>query len=262
MKKLLLVLTLAVGLTFVSCNVQERIVFNQQMGGVYETSFDLSKMLELSASMGAPSTDATSKKIDTVIVFNDVLVQYKDSIATLPKERQMQLEKMKDMTMRMHMDNDASIFKFNISKDFESFNDIEFVSYEIDEMLSLAKNNTEDAPTGPGSDLLKTDKVRYFFENNRFRRVDEKLLNADEVTDEVVEDEADLLTKGMLAEFDDMLTGSKITLTYVFPKKIKSVSMDSAIIATDGKTVTYEVDWKTLSDNKKLLENFEVLLED
>lgn len=262
MKKLLLLFS--VSIVFVSCNVQERIVFNEQMGGVYETSFDLSQMLEAAGSMGARNPDKVSKKMDTIITFNDVLVKYKDSIATLPKEKQMQLQKMKDMTMRMQMDEDANVFKFNIGKTFKDFSDIELVSYEMDEMMDLAKENAAGPQgAGPGGDMLKTEKVRYFFENNTFKRVDENLVNAEE--GEVVEEEEtqeDMMMKGMMAEFDDMLRDSKMTLEYVFPKKIKSVSMEGAKIGPDGKSVTFEVDWKTLTDNKKMLENFEVVLED
>ncbi len=261
MKKLLLIAVVVIAV--VSCNVQERIVFNENMGGTYQTSFDLSSMLEAAGSMGPSSSDKPSKVMDTVIVFNDVLVKYKDSIATLPKEKQEQLQKMKDMTLRMQMDESKNIFKMNIGKDFKSFSDIEFVSYEMDEMMNLAKDNTTGSPAaGPGGDMLKTEKVRYYYENNIFRRVDEKLVNAEEGGEVEEEVEEDMMMKGMMAEFDDMLSDSKMTLEYVFPKKVKSVSMDGAQISPDGKTVTFEVDWKTLMDNKKLLENFEVILED
>jgi hypothetical protein len=262
MTKSLFALCAAVALVFISCNVQERIVFNEHMGGSYETSFDLSQMLEAAGSMGASSTDTPSKKMDTLITFNDILVKYKDSISSLPKEKQAQLQNMKNMTMRMQMDEENNIFKFNIGKEFASFRDIEFVSYEMDEMMDLAKNSAAQG-AGPAGDMLKTEKVRYFFENNTFKRVDEKLLNAEEGVLEVLEEsEEDMMMQGMLAEFDDMLVESKMKLEYVFPRKVKSVSMEGAKISPDGKTVTFQVDWKTLMDDKKLLENFEVVLEE
>ncbi|MFT5078705.1 MAG: hypothetical protein ACI917_001221, partial [Patiriisocius sp.] len=226
MKKSLVVLCAAVALAFVSCDVQERIVFNEHMGGSYETSFDLSQMLESVGSMGASSKDEPSKKLDTLITFNDILVKYKDSIATLPKEKQVQLQNMKNMTMRMQMDEGNNIFKFNIGKEFARFSEIEFVSYEMDEMIDLAKNNAAQE-AGPAGDMLKTEKVRYFFENNTFKRVDEKLVNSEEVELEVVEEsEEDMMMQGMMAEFDDMLLESKMKLEYVFPRKVKSVSME------------------------------------
>lgn len=264
MKKLLWVFTLA--LAVVSCNVQERIVFNENMGGSYQSSFDFSQIIEATGSMGASSSDKATKKMDTLITFNDVLVQYKDSIATLPKEKQAQLQKMKDMTLRMQMDEDKNIFNFTVNKEFTTFNEIEFVSYEIDEMMNLAKDNAAGSQAaGPGGDMLKTDKVRYFFEDNTFKRVDEKLVGEQEgVVNDAEEEntEAALMMKGLMGEFGDMLAGSKMKLAYVFPKKVKSVSMDGAKIGPDGKSVTFEVDWKTLTDNKKLLENFEVVLEE
>lgn len=263
MKKLSFVLSVVIAIVFVSCNVQERIVFNEQMGGTYDTSFDLSQMLEAAGSMGAASSGKMPKKLDTLIVFNDVLVKYKDSIATLPKEKQEQLQKMKDMTLRMQMDDDKNIFKFNIGKDFKQFADIELVSYEMDEMMNLAKSNTGgNAASGPGGDMLKADKVRYYFEDNTFRRVDEKLAKMEDGEAVEEEIEEDPMMKGMMAQFDDMLAESKMKLEYVFPRKVKTVSMDGAQISPDGKTVTFVVDWKTLMDNKKTLENFEVVLEE
>jgi len=260
MKKVLFFISAILVLTVTSCNVQERIVFNEEMGGVYETSFDLSNMLQIAGATGTSTSDKSSKKMDTIIKFNDVLVMYKDSIASLSQEKQQQLKNMKDMNLHMQMDQENSIFKFKIDKAFKSFKEIELVSYELDEMMNLAKENaTTTTPQGPGADMLKTDKVRYIFENNIFKRVDEKLFIEHEVEQEPVA-EADMMMQGLMSEFEDLLTESKMTLEYVFPKRVKSVSHEEAIISPDGKTVTFVVDWKSLMDNEKLLESFEVEL--
>jgi len=273
MKKLLFGFVLAV-VTLVSCNVQERIIFDKNMGGTYESSFDLSGMMKIAGEGKPASADKKAEKMDTLFVFNDLLEQYKDSIATLSPEKQAELEKMKGMKMRMVMDEEAGIFNMTVDKEFANFGEVAFVSYQMDEMMNMAKTETgQQSPDGGMNDMLKTDKVEYTFKNNTFSRVDAKLArknavrdtDSGEVEDESAEAEDDMaaaMMKGMLGEFEDALRESKMVLEYSFPKKIKSVSHENAVISEDGKTVRFEVDWKTLTDNKELLENFEVVLED
>ena len=253
-----------------SCTVQERIIFDSNMGGTYESSFDLSSMLAMAAANSPKSDERKQEKVDTLIVFNDILEQMKDSIATLSPEKRAELEKMRDMTIHMVMDDAEEVFRFTANKTFEEFSEIEYVSYQMDEVFKQVKQqNASTQAGGPGGDMMKTDKVRYTFENNIFRRVDPKVLAKEErleedIIDETEEEEAaeDSMMKGMMAEFDDMLAESQMSLQYTFPKKIKSVSNKDAVISADGKTVTYKVDWKTLMENKDLLKNFEVTLEE
>ena len=261
MKKFLCIVALAV--IFVSCNVQERIFFDENMGGNYEMSFDMSSMLQI-ANQDKPTTARALKKMDTLIVFRDMLEEMKDSIATLSPEKQAELAKLKNMTMRMQMDEANNVFKFSAKKTFKEFSEIAFVSNQMDEVFNMAKQEAGTAK-GPGSDMLKTDKVFYTFANNTFTRVDEKAMKMkDEGAKSQTETESaeSEMMKGMLSEFDDLMKSSKMTLVYSFPKKVKSVSKKDAVISEDGSTVTYSVDWKTLMDDKKVLENFEVILEE
>lgn len=263
---------LVIAFVIVSCNVQERIVFNENMGGSYESTFDLGQMMQMVGQNAAASTEELPVRMDTLINFNDMMVQYKDSIAALSAKEQEQLKQLKDMTMRMQMDQEAGVYNIAASKDFKQFSDIEFVSYQMDEVFNMAKQQgaQDQQVAGPGGDMLTTDKVRYTFKNNVFRRVDEKVYNKEnptevEVLDEDEEEEdtaGEDMMKGMLAQFDEMLAQSKMSLVYTFPKKIKSVSHDMAEISEDGKTVVFEVDWKTLLDDKTILDTFEVVLED
>ena len=268
MKKYISLFVLTIVL--VSCNVQERIVFNNDMGGTYESTFDLGQMMQMVGQSGAASTEELPVKMDTLINFNDMMVQYKDSIATLSPDKQAQLQQLKGMTMHMQMDQETGVYSIAANKKFSQFSDIEFVSYQMDEVFNMAKQQgaQEQQAAGPGGDMLKTDKVRYTFKDNVFRRVDEKTFEKENQTEgEATEIENEDSTgedmmKGMLAQFDDMLAQSKMTLVYTFPKKIKSVSNDMAEISEDGKTVMFEVDWKTLLDDKTILDTFEVVLED
>ncbi|MDX1463883.1 MAG: hypothetical protein R3359_12560 [Marinirhabdus sp.] len=263
MKKLGILILLVV--SFSSCTVQERIVFDEGMGGRYTTSFDLSQLFAV-ASQGAPqSLDQPMKKLDTLVIFDDMLEQYKDSIATLPMEKQAELKKLKGMTMQMKMDQANSEFQFTAEKTFSNFNAIANVSEQMDEIFSMAKAQGVGAKVqGPGSEMLKTDKVVYTFEGNTFSRIDKKSLKEtadDEPTEEDENATGDDMLTAMLGEFDDLLKQSVMTLSYTFPRKVASVSHKEAEISEDGKTVTYSIDWKSLMDEPSILENFSVQLE-
>jgi len=270
-------------LVLVSCNVQERIVFNEDMGGRYEMSIDLSKMMSTMEAMGAGASnpDKEKTKTDTVVVFADMIREHKDSIANLPAEEQEKLEMLKDFTMKMKMDEETGEFKIDVSKDFKDFSGLERVAYEMDQVFEEAKNESQQGQeAGPGDDLMSLDKVIYTFENNTFRRTDPKSLN-EHLEDEgilkeetrldlkrdlqVTEDDSEenAMLKGMMAEFAGELENSMMKLEYVFPRKVVSVSPEGATISKDGKTVTFEVPWSDLLEEKtKVLENFEVVLEE
>ncbi|MFT5891769.1 MAG: hypothetical protein ACI9Y7_001876 [Dokdonia sp.] len=270
----------------VSCNVQERIVFNDDMGGRYESSFDLSAMMAITKSMGGDSSNSEKEgtKMDTVVVFADLIREHKDSIAGLPAEERAKIEMLKDFTMAMKMDESTGEFKMNIFKDFATFSEIERVSYEIDQVFDQAKNKTPGGQQAdPGGDLMSLDKVIYTFENNTFRRTDPKSLgkhledegvlteetrlDLEKLKNNLAEDSSDsqedAMFKGMMGQFTQELENSTMKLEYVFPRKVISVSPEGAVISEDGKTVTFVVPWSEIMEDKtKVLENFEVVLED
>jgi len=270
----------------ISCNVQERIVFNEEMGGQYEMSIDLSKMMATMNAMGAGASnpDKEKRKMDTIVVFADLIREHKDSIAGLSAEEQAKLEMLKDFTMKMKMDEDTGEFIMDISKDFKDFSGLERVAYEMDKVFEKAKNESQQGQqAGPGGDLMSLDKVIYTFENNTFRRTDPKSLS-DHLEDEGIlkeetridlqdlkdtlevdeeDSEENAMMKGMMGQFAEEFENSVMKLEYVFPRKVVSVSAEGAVISEDGKTVTFEVPWNDVLEEKtKVLENFEVVLED
>lgn len=286
MTKKIAVLSCLLVFLLVSCNVQERIVFNDDMGGRYENSFDLSAMMTIMKDMGggASNPEKEAEKMDTLVVFADLIREHKDSIASLPAEERAKIEMLKDFTMAMKMDESTGEFKMDISKDFATFSEIERVSYEIDQVFDQAKNEAQQGQqAGPGGDLMSMDKVVYTFENNTFRRTDPKSLSKhledegvlkeetridlEELKDNLETDKSDsqedAMLKGMMSQFTQELENSTMKLEYVFPRKVVSVSNEGAVISEDGKTVTFIVPWSEIMEEKtKVLENFEVVLED
>src|SRR5690606_5734999 len=72
-----------------SCSVTESIVFNEHMGGVYKSTFDMSQIMTMfNESNFSGDEQIPSKAVDTTIVFNQFLEQNKDSISTLPLDQQ------------------------------------------------------------------------------------------------------------------------------------------------------------------------------
>ena len=104
MKNQLFIFLALVALLCVSCNISERIVFNDDMSGQYESAFDMSSIMKLANQAAPKDPDKEYKVMDTLMVFSEIMETYKDSISQLSVEEQTKLEKLKGMTMRMHMD--------------------------------------------------------------------------------------------------------------------------------------------------------------
>jgi len=266
MKKIILLLAIACFIT--SCNVTESIVFNNNMSGDYTSSFDMSPMLEYANENRPSSVEKPEKeKMDTTIVFSDLFKTHKDSIAALDDDQRARLEKLKGMVMDIHMDEEKSIFKFNMTKPFKSVKDLENVFEQLDEAMGVAKNIGNKEGQAPGDqldELTKTDEVVYTFTNNTFSRFQpnsEENIEEDMGEDEGADESDDDFAKQFEMQFEEIFSAAYYTLVYTFPKKIKSVSNENAVISEDGKTVTYKVSMSDMKKDKAAM-NLNVVLED
>lgn len=276
MKRQLFALVAFVAMLLASCSISERIVFNDDMSGKYESAFDMSTIMQLAKQAAPEDPEKEYKVMDTVMVFNEILEMYKDSISQLSAEEQVKLKKLRGMTMRMQMDEQEGVFKMKVQKDFNNFENIAFISNDLNDLFTVAKAHGGGAndTKSPADDLMKAAPVTYTFKNNVFRRVDiEKLSEEDsdflkKVTEEGAESKTEMNSEvgeqldQMMGQFTEFLKKSTMTLEYVFPRAVKSVSHEGASVSDDGKTVTFVVDMQTLQEDKELLKNFEVVLED
>lgn len=265
MKKLVYLLLVTCLVT--SCNVTESIIFDKDMSGQYMTAFDMAPMMEY-ANANRPATQEGPKKekIDTTIVFDDLYKTHKDSIAALSDEQREEFEKLRGMTLKMHMDEDEGVFKFEMSKKFKEFNELKTIYDQTDEAMDYVKtmsNKDGQAPQEQMDELTKTDKVTFSFENNTFSRYqpESKTDEDDMDEDEDLEQEDDAFKKQIEMQFEEIFSNSFYTLTYKFPKKVKSVSSDNAVISEDGMTVTYKVPWSAINGDASIM-NLNVVLED
>ena len=215
-----------------SCNFVEEIHLSDTGSGKINIHFDGNEMMAMLASMPNDST-TLEKVVDTTIVFKDLLQDRRDSIAQLSQEEQLKLKKLEPFTMRMVMNPEEEVLRFDMYSEFKNIS-------EIDD----AFNAFQDASTlnpPPGGDPSKnppmganeqTTKVNYEFSGNNFKR-----------TIQIIDKE--LFEKGMdsLKSAEMFMSGSTYTFKYHFPRKVKSTNVEGATFSLDGKTMTYAVDF-------------------
>lgn len=266
MKSIFTLISLA--FMMLSCSVSESIVFNEQMGGVYKSTFDLSQILVMTNGSNLKTEkENPSKAIDTTIAFNQFIEQFKDSISVLPMDAQKQLYAMKDVVVAMQMNEEKGVFSFTINKPFANFNELSQVNAQLDGAMKMAQNISEkDSPVSPApqeqmDELTKSDPVVYSFSNNTFTRYQPKKENASDVGGgEELSGAADM-TEMFKGQFEDVFKETFYTMTYTFPKSIKSVSNKGAVFSEDRKTVTIKTDLNAINKDPNLM-NLEIKLED
>ncbi len=245
---------------FTSCNVTESIVFNSGMGGKYTSSFDMSPMMKYASENRPPSEEKVAEEqIDTTIIFDDFFKTHADSIATLSQEERTRFEKLRGVVMDIKMDEANGIFDFNVSKAFKTFNELETMNEELDEAMNVVKDigDKDNQASGQIDELTKIEKVVYTFDKNTFTRAESSSIQKEDTEDE----EKDEFTEQFEMQFEEIFSTSYYTLIYEFPRKVKSVSKENAVISEDGKTVTYKVAWNTIQKDDTIM-NLNVILED
>lgn len=249
-----------------SCSVSESIVFNEQMGGVFRSTFDMSQILAITNEGNVQEeNEKPAKLIDTTIVFKHLLEEFKDSISGLPMDKQKQLYNMRDVIVDLQRDESRGVFNFTMHKPFANFEELQLINEQLDEALNLVQNLNEVDSAAPAPDeqmekMTKSDPVIYSFSNNTFSRFQPKKEGAsqEEGTEGSAEDAVPDIFKG---QFDDLFKVTFYTMTYTFPKPIKSVSNKEAVISEDGKTMTFKTDLNAVNKDPELM-SFEVVLED
>ena len=248
--------------------MSESIVFNDQMGGMFKSTFDMSQILAM-ANQSNPETETEkpSMAIDTTIVFTQMLEHYKDSISTLPMDEQKKLYAMKGIVIDLQMDESKGLLKFTMNKPFTNFEELKQVNEQLDGAMNIAQNINErnssesPAPQEQINELSKSDPVIYSFSNNTFTRYQPKKEDASETVEGENLSEAGDVTDMIKGQFEDMFKATFYTMTYTFPKRIKSVSNKDAVLSNDGKTMTLKTDLNAINKNPDLM-NLKILLED
>jgi hypothetical protein len=235
-----------------SCQFSENIYINPDGSGTMQFSMDASELMEMAGD--EMKKESGDKAMDSTIVFKEFFELKKDSIAGLSQEDQDKLKVLEDFKMHMMMDPKTKKMMFDLSTDFKNANELQDMFKAMNSMSNLQGKggiNSNDA-SNPFSSIGNdgSTEVSYSYENNKFRR-----------TGKVTNQELHQQAMDSLGEMAMMLGGSNYKLNYHFPKPIKSVSNEKAMMSQDRKTVTLEVGFIESLRNPEVL-NIEVILED
>lgn len=264
MKKTILLLV-GLSMLFFNCTVKEKIVFNDDYSGTYLVNFDMSPFMKaFEESMGGNQTTDTNEEkeyevIDTVMVFADIMEMYKDSISQLPEEKRVAMEAVKDMYMKMQMDEKEKTMSFGIGLDFSTIDELKGIREKVRKAQSLNAQNDQVSSLKEGSPLGKfmgdnNSDIVYSISNSAFSRVtvidEETQKELEELNNELDSSSDDPTTD----EFKNYFSESFYEVEITFPRKIKSSSVETSEISNDSKTISYKADWMEYLKDPRVLD--------
>jgi len=242
-KKLLSVFAIAIVL--VSCQFTETMVLNEDGSGTLSVSVDMKEMM----AFGDLANDSTMVKMDTVIRMKDVLLEKKDSIATLPQEQQDRLKKIENFNFRTFMDPDKSEMFFDV---FTNFKNVE----EANELMNAFESGGNFLQAGGSDTAINSDPdsggsmaVSFEYKKNKFTR------NA-YITDKTRHQ----MQMDSMKSSEGFMGTMVYKLKYTFPKRIVKSSIEDARFSMDGKTIEVETTFLEYLKNPDILD-LEVELE-
>jgi len=231
--------------TISSCQFTEQINFHENGSGTYTLKVDMTTMMQTMKKMGDSTNlqKENPKIIDSIISFENFLVDKKDSISKLPIEEQEKLKALKDMKMRIQVNEETDAFVMDFIFDFNNISELDRIQEKISKGQSINKKNTPPSPEAP-------TEVVYSFDGKKFKR---------KVIDKNLSEEAKKVYKTSMLQSASMMEGSSYNIEYNFPKPIKSTTFKEATFSADRKTLYIKSDLNTITSNPNLLD-FEVIL--
>lgn len=241
MKKFTLVLHFLSLFLLISCQFTEEISFKPDGSGTYNFLVDMSSTLALTENNDSLETK-TYQKYDSIVQFKDLLESKKAEIQKMSPQDRATMESLKDMKMRIQMDEANKLLLMNLFLDFKDISIINNMQEKFIKAQSLQKNDLES------KNDIKNNDVSYSYNGKSFKRI-VKMLK---------------LSKDDQAKFDENMESQKMFLgsslykiKYNFPETIKDFNLNGAILSEDGKSLLYEIPMDSILNNPKLLD-FEV----
>ncbi len=252
MKFLKIIVLFIASIILTNCTIKESITFNEDGSGSFLLNYDMAEFVnKMKEEMGDGATGG-KEAIDTLMVFSDIIEIHKDSVAALPEEKQVALEAVKDMYMKMRMDEEQGVFDMGIGLNFQSIEDLKNISDKIEKAKSLnSKNDQVDAmKSSPLGKFMGEDNkgFEYSYNGLEFNRITS--LPEDYNINEEKFDEDDETNK----EFMEYFNNAYYIVEYTFPKKIISHSLKNAELSNNNKTISYKVSWLDFIKNPKILD--------
>lgn len=223
------------------CQITETININEDGSGSIEVYSlrDENSYYQLGANL-----HNSEKFKDTSFVFKDYITKYKDTFIKFSKSDQALFKEHANVKMHIKADP-IQVENFNIvSFDFRNLKEIP----NLYESLGLANSLEQNYPVSK-----QFFKIKYTFEGTVFKRI---IIIADQEKFDQQKKDFEK-NKEMFSKYK--LVQSYI-LNYHFPRKIKSVSSQKAIISEDKKSLKLEFLLSDCLQNPEST-NFEVILE-
>ena len=229
-------IVLALGLLlFTSCKLKEEITFNENGSGTYNLVVDMSGMMSMAKGMDKSADSTKTKKEpivkDSIFKLSDLLIEKKDSIAKLSKEERESLEKLKDLSVKIHMDETKGEMEMAYVFSFKNPKDLDNIMNKLSEVDKLSKKGKSNPMDEMGDAFPKTE-VRYKFNKRSFQRISTKVKSEEDEKEETEKKD------NKLEQFSQMF---QFELVYHFPRRIKSINYKDALLSSDGKTVHINV---------------------
>lgn len=227
-------------LLITSCQFTEEITFNKDGSGKYNLNVDMGGMMNsLNDFADNDSIKKESEKIDSIIVIKDILELKKDSIKQLSVADKETINAIKDMKIRVRIDEDKELMLMDFMLDFKNISEIDDIRKKIEKAQQIQENK------GENKEQIENHEVHYSFKKKKFER---KV-----IMKELTPEEQELFDKNQ-SEYNMFLTGSMYKLIYNFPKKIKKVNYPNAKFSNNRKTLLIEVEMDSLLKNPQLLD--------
>ena len=231
-----------------ACNFTEELFLEEDGSGRINIHFDGN---ELMAGLNSMSPDSTQKeeKVDTTLVFKELLEEKKDSIAQLSPEEQEKLKKLEPFTMKMVMDSKEQKMQFDLFSEFKNVSEVNNAFNAFQEASSVGPQPGGNGPSQQGPPPMPTEVI-YGFDGSKFSR-----------STKILDENLFKQSIDSLKSAEMFLSGSTYTFKYHFPRRVKSTNAEGATFSMDGKTMIYEVNFMDMMKDPEAI-NIEVELED
>lgn len=239
-----------------SClDTEEKIVIKNDNSGIYSLSIDMSKMIAMAKQMGAPESDKMPDKVDSIIYF-------KHFVDTAKNLSQKEKEMLRDGTMHMQLDEDASKMniQFNIPfKNISQLPEIRSSYFAALDKLEISKKIKQGDP-GEEEDEKPSDMAgsKDFLtpsaaEAYVFKAAPGKISNSlapDKQKVNILPDS----TMQMMQQMTAIMGDANYKTVLVLPKPAKKYTGTKPELSADKKTVTFTNNLTDLMQTPSLAE--------
>lgn len=255
-------LGLFVCFSFSSCFMgEEKIVIREDNSGSYAFNIDMGEMLKMMKSMGGEEKmkKEMAKKVDTIVYLKSIV----DTSTQLTADEKAML---KDGWIKVKADNDKDELSFEIKGDFSKLENLDYTRSNMmkaikklkvmDKMMDKEgkKEKKEEDGEGDGPLGKNNDDENPFTKGYSFSAVPGKITY--KVTDKKKLDEnldSDS-AKMMMQMISNMMGDAGIKTSYTLPRPVKNYKGANATLSADKKTISFNVPFKDLMEDPKLME--------